>query len=95
MRGLLNGTDPIELLKSTEVDGFKNTDRAVQDEAAKIRQYYLTFRIGELWYSSLLVGLSFWAVKAGSGMMISNNFLKNKNWQPLFWAHLKERKNFP
>lgn len=48
MRGLLNGTDPIELLKSTEVDGFKNTDRAVQDEAAKIRQYYLTFRIVDM-----------------------------------------------
>jgi len=48
MRGLLNGTDPIELLKKTEVDGFKNTDRAVQDEAAKIRQYYLTFRIVDM-----------------------------------------------
>ena len=48
MRGLLNGTDPIELLKRTEVDGFKNTDRAVQDEAAKIRQYFLAFKIGTL-----------------------------------------------
>ncbi len=47
MRGLLNGQDPIELLKKTEVDGFKNVDRAVQDEAAKIRQYYLTFKIGK------------------------------------------------
>jgi len=48
MRGLLNGTDPIELLKKTEIDGFKNTDRAVQDEAAKIRQYYLAFKIVDM-----------------------------------------------
>lgn len=47
MRGLLNGQDPIELLKKTEVDGFKDVDRAVQVEAAKIRQYFLTFKIGK------------------------------------------------
>jgi len=48
MRGLLNGTDPIELLKRTEVDGFKNTDSAVQEEAAKIRQYFLAFKIVDM-----------------------------------------------
>ncbi|CAG5096468.1 Oidioi.mRNA.OKI2018_I69.XSR.g14631.t1.cds [Oikopleura dioica] len=48
MRGLLNGQDPIELLKKTEVDGFKDVDRAVQDEAAKIRQYFLTFKIVDM-----------------------------------------------